>query len=442
MTATPIHRPATGSFTLPFGRRSAGSAAAKPDPQTIADAYIYLLGRTLVIRQEHVDLGGTGVDYNVIDYKPLGTPDAMNPNFDVASLEAWLAVDDHTPVVLEVPEIVNRHYNVQVIDEWGDVITNINPRTFPSHPCGTFAFVKPGSQAKVPTGAARIVLRSSKAKLVARLEIRQDRDGSVRLQQQFTLASSGNPSIFPPPPLPMFGNRELIGVEIFQDAEEILATALDTAPGAAALQQKVRVVTQYTESGPGARRDVEGLLRERLIPYFLDLTTKRAVASRNHWRSSHAAGGAVIADYQRRTAANLASLWTDTPDEGLVFQTARDANGRALNGGNTYVLEFAPDQLPAALVGGHWSLTLVTMPGYRVVPNPLDRFLLNSYSRLVCERDGVLRMFVGPRPPQGVPESNWLPAPDGKPFLLTMRAYVPNDAMTRGEWFPPALATV
>ena len=152
MTATPAHRPTTNSFTLPFGRRS-GSAATKPDPQTIADAYIYLLGRALIIRQEHVDLRGTGADYNVIDYKPLGAPDGVNPNFDVASLEAWLAVDDHTPVVLQVPEVVNRHYNIQLIDEWGDVITNVNPRTFPSHPCGTFAFVKPGSRAKVPPGA-------------------------------------------------------------------------------------------------------------------------------------------------------------------------------------------------------------------------------------------------------------------------------------------------
>src|SRR5688500_3828819 len=199
MTTTPPKRPAGGSFTVQFRPSAVGT---RPDAQTIADAYIYLLGRALVIRQEHVDLDGTGADYNVIDHKPLGAPDAVNPNFDVASIEAWLAVDDQTPVLLQVPEIINRHYNVQVTDEWGDVIANINPRTFPSHPAGTFAFVKPGSRVKVPANAARIVLRSSKAKLVARLEIRQDRDGSVRLQRQFELASQGNPSIMPALPLP------------------------------------------------------------------------------------------------------------------------------------------------------------------------------------------------------------------------------------------------
>ena len=437
MTITPIKRPTGGTFARQFARSAVDT---KPDAQTIADAYVYLLGRALVIRQEHLDLDGTGADYNVIDDKPLGALDGVNPNFDVASVEAWLAVDDRTPVLLEVPEIVNRHYNIQVIDEWGGAIANINPRTFPSHPSGTFAFVTPGSRAKVPADAARIVLRSSKAKVVARVEIRQDREYSVRLQRQFELVSAGNPSIMPAVPLPMFGNRELLGVELFQNAEEILATALDTAPDAAALQHKVRLVARYTESGPGARLDVEGLLRERLIPHFLDFTTKRAVASRNQWRSSHPAGSGAVADYQRRTAANLASVWTDTPDEALTFHAARDATGKPLNGSNTYVMEFAADELPAALVSGHWSLTLVSMPGHRVVPNPLDRFLLNSHSPLVGEPDGSLRIFVGPRPPEGVPQSNWLPSSDWKPFLLTMRTYVPKAVVTSGEWFPPALA--
>ena len=94
ITMTPTKRPAGESFTIQFGRSAVGT---KPDAQTIADAYIDPLGRALVIRQEHIDLDGTGADYNVIDTKPLGTPDGVNPNFDVALLEAWLAVDDRTP---------------------------------------------------------------------------------------------------------------------------------------------------------------------------------------------------------------------------------------------------------------------------------------------------------------------------------------------------------
>ena len=415
----------------------------QPDIQTIAEAYVYLLGRMLVIRQEHIDLDRISADYNVIRYDPLGNMDGVNPNFDVASLEAWLAVDDRTPVVVEVPEVINRYYTVQVIDEWGDVIANINPRTFPSQPHGTFVLVTPGAKVKTPPEAARIVLRSNKAKVLARIEVRQDRDGVVRLQRRLAVSSHDNPSIIPAPPLPAFGNRELLGVEIFEGAEHVLASALDTLPDAASLQQKVRAVARYAESGRAARQELEGLLRERVIPDFLDFASNQSVARRGHWRSSHARGGQTGAvDYRVRTATNLTAIWTNVPDEMVTFQTTRDATGRVLNGSNTYVMEFTPNECPGSVVDGHWSMTLVTVPEHRVVPNPLDRFLFNSHSPLVREPDGSLRIFVGPRLPDGAPGSNWLPSSDWKAFQLTIRAYVPHDAVKRGDWFPPAPAAV
>lgn len=430
----------TLSSALKF-ERPTGIAA--PDLQTIADAYIYLLGRVLVIRQEHVDLDQTGIDYNVIRYEPLGTADSINPNFDVASLEAWFAADERNPVVLTVPEVINRYYTVQVIDEWGDVIANINPRTFPSQPHGTFAFVSPGFKSRVPFDAAKIILRSNKAKMIARMEIRQDREGVVRLQRRFEMTSHGNPSIMPAPPLPMFGNRELIGVEIFEGAEHVLATAMDTSPNAASLQQQVRVVSRYAATGRSARLEVEGLLRERVIPGFLDYAATAAVATRNNWQSSHPDGTTrCTPDFRARTAASLRAIWSNVADEMVTFQTSRDATGKPLNGSNTYVMEFAPHQLPAPMAGGHWSLTLLSTPGNRVVPNALDRYLFNSHSLLVRERDGSLRIFVGPRPPENGPISNWLPSSDWKPFSLTVRMYVPNEAVKRGEWFPPPLTAM
>ena len=432
-----------GALTSSALRYERPVAATRPDVQTISDAYVYLLGRMLILRQEHVDLDQTGIDYNVVRYHALGTPDVPNPGLDVAALEAWFAVDDRTPVMLAVPEVIDRYYTVQIVDEWGDVITNINPRTFPSRPHGTFAFVSPLSRAKVPHDAARIVLRSNKAKMIARLEVRQDRDGVARLQRRFEVTSHGNPSIMPAPPLPMFGNRELIGVEMFDGAEHVLATALDTVPYAAALQEKVRVVSRYAATGRSARLEVEGILRERVIPEFLDYTERQATAIRNNWRSSHAPSSSGVApDFRVRTAASLESIWNNVPDEMVTFHASRDHSGKPLNGSNTYVMEFAPDKAPGSVVSGHWSLTLVSLPGYRVVPNPLDRHQFNSHSALVHERDGSVRIFVGPRLPEYAPVSNWLPSCDWKPFSLTMRLYAPTESVQRGEWFPPPLTTV
>ena len=139
------------------------SAQEPIDKKIVANAYAYLLGRALVIRQEHTDLKEPGIGYNVIKYNPVGSADSPNPNLDVAYLEAWIAVDGRTPVVLEVPEVKNRYYTAQILDEWGEVITNINERNYPSHPYGKFAFVDPGSHAIVPDDAVRIELHSHKA---------------------------------------------------------------------------------------------------------------------------------------------------------------------------------------------------------------------------------------------------------------------------------------
>jgi hypothetical protein len=78
---------ATFAGVLPFkATAQALTTGAVPDEKTIADAYIYLLGRVLVIRQEHMDAAKDGFSYNEIRYNPLGSADFVNPNFDVAYL--------------------------------------------------------------------------------------------------------------------------------------------------------------------------------------------------------------------------------------------------------------------------------------------------------------------------------------------------------------------
>ncbi|WP_339156814.1 DUF1214 domain-containing protein [Bradyrhizobium sp. 2S1] len=82
------------------------------------------------------------------------------------------------------------------------------------------------------------------------------------------------------------------------------------------------------------------------------------------------------------------------------------------------------------------------MPDYRVVQNPLKRYNFNNHSPLVKEADGSLKIGIGAKPVAGVPEANWLPAADGKPFSLTFRTYVPKEPARTCEWTPPALTKV
>lgn len=416
------------------GNFSAFAQTPKPDESTVSDAYIYLLGRALVIRQEHMDRQGEGFAYNTIKYNPLGSADFVNPNLDVAYLESWFAVDDDTVVVLEVPEVKNRYYTAQILDEWGEVITNINERTFPTKPFGKFALVKPGSKARIPADAGRIELHSSKAKMLARVELKGDPDEALRLQRGFKTTVLGTPKIAPPPPLPIFDNQTLIGAEIFDDVDTRLASALDVAPNAAELQQKVRSVAAYVASGKEARDEVDSQLK-KLVPQFKEFAFIKSAENMGTW-----VGGARTGNYDTnfhlRTTVNFGGIWANTWDEAMYFVATRDADAKPLSGSNSYVIHFPADKLPQSAVNSYWSVILVSVPDYRVVPNSLKRYNLNTYSPLKNEADGSLKIGIGPHPPAGVPESNWLPSPEAKPFSLTLRTYVPKDAVKKLEWRP------
>ena len=411
---------------------------ATPDTKTVADAYTYLLSRAFVIRQEVNDLSEKGVTYNRIKYNPLGSADSVNPNLDEAYLEAWIAVDDQAGVLLEVPEITGRYYTAQILDEWGEVIVNINERTFPSKPFGKFVLVKPGSKVKAPEGALRIELHASKAKMLAHVELKNDHDGAVKLQRQFKLTPLGEITVKSPPAIPGFDNRNLIGVEVFDDFEQTFSSALDVSPNAAEMQQKVRAVAAYAASSKDVRVTIDKLLHEKIIPGFQEYAMTKSATYRNHWAGA-AATGNYGRDYWLRTTVNFAGIWANTTDEVIYFIATRDANERTLNGNDNYFIHFLTNQLPSTVVNSYWSVILVGVPDYRVAPNPLNRFNFNSYSPLQRERDGSLKISIGPKPVQGIAESNWLPSPAGKPFSLTFRTYVPKDIVKRGEWAPPAV---
>ena len=123
---------------------------------------------------------------------PAGKPDP-----DVASSEAWLAVDEGSAVVLDLPRIEGRYYTVQIVNPWGETLVNINDRTFPQHPYGGFAFCLQGSRVSLPPGVERIDLPNRKARLSARIELGATPDEAAALLRQLSLR---NPRSTPIPP--------------------------------------------------------------------------------------------------------------------------------------------------------------------------------------------------------------------------------------------------
>ena len=411
-----------------------------PDEKMISDAYVYLLGRALVIRQEQLDVSRGELQYNVVHHNPLADVSFVNPNLSVTNTQAWIAVDEETPAIVEIPQIEGRYYTAQICDEWGEVITNINERNYPLHPFGRFALVAPGSKAEIPSDAVKIQLRSPKAKLLARVELQDDPDGAVALQRQIRVTPLGAPQITPAIALPKFRNDTLIGVEIFDWAEEILASAPDVSPVAAQMQAKVRVVAEMAKT-PAQRAGLDRLLEEKIIPMFVKWSVTESGVVQNNW-----VGTLVVGNYGEnfwiRTAANLVGIWANARTEVVYFITTLDADGEPLSGAYDYVMRFSKEARPEDVVGAFWSIHLVGLPDFLPVPNRLERYNLGTWSAVHGSDDGAMEILLASEPRHGIPESNRLPTAEGQPFSLTFRTYVPKTRVLDGKWFPPAVQKV
>jgi len=144
----------------------------------------------------------------------------------------------------------------------------------------------------------------------------------------------------------MFNNADLIGVDIFDDVDAKLSSALDVAPNAAEMQQKVRAIAAYVASSKEAHAAIDAQLRGIISQFKEDAFTK---TSPNHWLCA-STGGNCGAQYRRRTAVNFAGIWANGPSEVVYFIGTRDANERPLNGSNSYVMHFPADKLPDSVV--------------------------------------------------------------------------------------------
>lgn len=405
------------------------ATAARLSSREIRDAYLYLLGRLLVLRQEHLDLLG-GARWNQLVHRELGSTE--HGGLDLACSDAWVAVDEASYTLVEVPRIVGRYHTLQVVNCWGETIANINERTFPERPHGLFALCLKGTHVKLPHSAQRIDLPCRKARLFVRVELGTDPEDALAVQRQFTMHESGTPLVPATVGIPLFSDDRLPGVEAFDRATEVLASALDTSPGMDVLQAKVRMLAALVRS-EGDRARIDHALREQAwdLPRSLFVTHEQ-------WTTQRLAG-CFGDDWLARTAANLHAIWSNTRDEVATFQAGI---AKPLDGDRVYAMTFGRDDLPSSHVHYLWSVSCCDAGTRRVVQDRRDRALLSGRSPLRLDRDGRLTLYFARELPRGVPEGNWLATPAGRGFLLTWRAYGPDAATIAGRWFPPAMHEV
>ena len=406
--------------------------------QDISDAYVYLLGRLLVLRQELLDFRDEGFQWNRIIHRKPGGVAWANPNLDVAYSEAWVAVDEKTPVVLEVPAIKGgRYYTWQMLNGWGETVLNINERTFKDHPSGKFALVLKGTSPEVPPDALVVGLPGKRSRVLARVEFGSNPAEAERVQQQFKLTTPGTVTVAPPVQIALFTNDALPGAVAFDKASEILASEADINPGMEPLQQKVRAVESLVKSGAGGRARVDKVVKEQALPRFQAAMQKLGKVE-NGW-ARPATIGTYGSDYLSRSLINLGGIWANHNGEAVYFKTNTERAGTLLDGGKTYRIDFPKGALPIDKVGYFWSVIAVDTVKFQVIPNKLNRFLLNKESGARLNEDGSLTLWFAPEQPAASPPANWLPTPKGANYHLTFRFYGPTRDLVEGSYFPPGL---
>ncbi len=410
-----------------------------PSEEEIVESYIYSLSRFLVIRQEIIDIAEDGVDYNTIKFNELGKAEFVNPNLDVAYLETWFAVDENSAVLLEIPKVENRYYTAQIMDEWAEVLYNINERNYPEHPYGNYVIALAGADVEIPEDAIRIDIPSKKAKMLARVELKNDKQAAVALQKAFKVTPIGDPVISPAINIPMFTNSAPIGIELFNTAllKEVFASAKDSNEDSEKYQQMALSVANYVQESDNNKQQVQQIIQQKAIPaigkYINSYGDKRGgwSSTREYLNFGN--------DIWFHAVVNFGGIWWNSSSEVVYYTASVDQMEQALNGDNTYVIHFEPQDLPSQHVNAFWSLTMLSTPEYKVIPNSMDRYNLNSRMDYTYEKDGSLKLYLASDLPEGAPETNWLPAPTNANFSLTLRMYVPKEEVLSGAYYVPPI---
>lgn len=405
---------------------------ARLTDRDIIEAYEYMIGRWLVLRQETLDLK-EGFKWNELVHREPGGVDWANPNLDVVYSEAWIFVDETSCTLIELPEIKGRYYTVQALNGWGEVTANINERNYPKQPFGKFALCLKGNKAPLPKGTRRVELPSKKSRILMRIELGANPAEATALQKRVTMKAMGSPKPGKAVVELTFTNDKLPGVEAFEKTAEILASEPDINKGMVGVQEKVQAIVKAM-ADTAERARIDDVIRKRAIPIFLAETRKPGTA-KHGWVRPRAAGN-YGSDYLMRSITNLIGIWANNPKEAVYFGAV------GIDGNQTFTQTWPADALPASKAKYFWSVIVVDGVQYRVVPNPLNRHLLNKQSQLQFNPDGSLTLAFAPRQPQGIPQSNWLPTPEGRRYNLTLRFYGPAKDVADGAYYPPPLVQV
>jgi hypothetical protein len=392
---------------------------------------------------------------NVYTYKDTAI---VTPNSDTPYSFIWLDLRAE-PVVLSVPAMdPKRYYSVMLCDGNTYNYGYIGTRATGTE-AGDYMVVGPNWNGDTPAGIKQVFRSSTQFSLAGyrtQLFGPDDLDNVKKVQAGYKVQMLSEylkqtpPQSAPAVDFPKI-DKELVKSNFF----DYLDFALEFAP-AQSNEKEIRAKLARIGIGPGKSFNFKDLPLKHKIEVGLGMKegqrkVDKAVANAgkaiNGWRVSGLAGDSAHynGDWLKRAVAAQAGIYGNDPEEATYPFTRVDNHDRPLDGSKrNYTITFPAGQLPP--VNSFWSVTMYDGKSQLLVKNPINRYLINSpmLPQMKTAPDGSLTIYIQKDSPGADKETNWLPAPDDKIYLV-MRLYWPKTEAPsilpagKGTWRPPAV---
>jgi hypothetical protein len=300
---------------------------------------------------------------NVPAYPPAEFKGVVRPNFDTLYSVAWLDLNPE-PMVISAPDTGGRYYLLPMLDMWSDVFASPGWRTTGTQ-AGNYLVTPPGWSGAAPSGVTRISAPTPYVWIIGRTKTDgpPDYDAVHKLQAGYKVTPVSN---WGKPP-----SSIAVKIDPAVDMKTPPKAQVDAMPvgkffAYAAELLKINpphitdepIIAQLKKIGiePGKSFDIEkvdlairnalaGVSEEaqKLMAWKIP-TLARVV---NGWSMNTDTMGVYGNYYLKRAIVAQIGLGANLPEDAIYPLNLGDESGRALDGGNKYILHFDKGGTPA-----------------------------------------------------------------------------------------------
>ena len=362
--------------------------------------------------------------------------DVTTPNNDTLYVATWLDLH-HTPMRVQVPKVGGgRYYSIALIDVFTNNFAILGRQHDGDGPINVIV-VGPDWKDRVPKGRV-IRAPSNDVQVVGRFLINGPDDAPAvhRLQDalRFTPLMTGAK------PLPQW-----VPVTSSTDPANFLAVVNEMLSRNPVPAAEAMAFAGWTDLGIGggayafvrATPEVQAAWRARLPVLHETLKAGLGHGARRigGWGVPAPHVGNFGTDTHLRAAVAFGGLSALAATEAIYLNLENDPDGRPLDGSRRWKLVVPPLQAKA-----FWSLSMYEKDAdgrLFFTANPLNRYSIGDRTPGIQRNpDGTIEVLLHPDAPADT--RNWLPTPKGA-YAITLRAYLPSEAMRRGEASLPRL---